>query len=250
MQSYLYTRYIGILVCFLCIVALSCSGTSGSKSIVAFDNTRIHSLNIEAKANYSQALRYSKENMPREAIDAYTRSIRIDPSAAAYNGRCAEYNRTGRHDLAIADANRAIMMNPKYSLSYLNRGNAQYKLKEYDAALKSYLRAIQLDPGIAESYYNLGQAYYRKGLLDDALKSYNRTVELDPHHYTAWYNRACISSQKKDLKGAVASLERAVAEGFADYDRMKDEPALENVRNLPKFQQLIRKMGRSGKGRQ
>jgi tetratricopeptide (TPR) repeat protein len=239
MKSSLYTRYMYILISLLWLAGPFYSCVSGSKGVIAFDNARIHSLNIEARKYYQEAFAYSKKKKPEDAIRAYSRSIQIDPSAAAYNGRCVEYYRTGRYESAVADANRAIRMNPKYSLSYLNRGNAQYKLKEYDPALKSYLRAVQLEPGNPDCYYNLGQAYYRKGLLDDALRSYDKTVELDPRHYTAWYNRACICSMKKDLKGAIISLEKAVAGGFADPGRMKEEPALENVRGLPEFRLLL-----------
>ncbi len=249
-KSSIYIRYAHILISLMWLAGSFCSCAPGSKGVIAFNNARIHTLNIEAKKYYQEAFRYARENRPEEAIDAYSRSIRIDPSAAAYNGRCVEYNRTGRYDRAISDANRAIMMSPGYSLPYLNRGNAHYRLNEYDAALKSYLRAIQLDPANPESCYNLGQTYYRKGLPDDALKSYDRTVELNPRHYAAWYNIACISSQKKDLKRAIASLEKAVTEGFTDAERMKLEPALENVRNMPKFIFLLKKIARGGKGSQ
>jgi len=239
-----------LLICLLWMAPVSCSGTSGGRGVIAFDNTRMHSLNIEAKKYYEEALRYSREDKPGKAIQAFTRSIRIDPSAAAYNGRCVEYNRTGRYDSAIADANRAILMNPGYPKPYLNRGNAYVKQNDLDRALKSYLRAIQIDPRDPDCYFNLGLAYYKKGLMDDALKSYDKTVELDPHHYAAWYNKSCIASQKSDLKGAIAALEKAVAEGFADQERMKTEPALENIRKLPKFKLLLGTMGRVAPVRQ
>jgi tetratricopeptide (TPR) repeat protein len=242
--------YAHILVGLVLVAAVSCSGTSGSKGVIAFDNTRMYSLNIEARKFYEDALRYSRDNKPEEAIKAYSRSIQIDPSVAAYNGRCVEYNRTGRYDSAIADANKAIMMNPRYPMPYVNRGNAYFKLNDPDRALKSYLKALQIDPRDPECYFNLGLAYYKKGLPEDALKSYDKTVELDPHHYAAWYNKSCMASQKRDLKGAIAALEKAVAEGFSDSERMKTEPALENVRKLPRFQLLLRKVGPGTKLRQ
>ena len=236
-----------IPICLLFVFITSCAGTSGSKGILAFDNTRINSLNIEAKKYYEEALRYSRKNRPEEAIEAYSRSILADPSAAAYNGRCVEYNRTGRYDRAVADANRAIMMSPGYPAPYQNRGNALYMLKSYDEALKSYQRAIRLNPADPECYFNLGQTYFRKGLFGDAMASYNKTIELDPHHRFAWYNRACIASLKKDLSAAMESLEKAVDEGFDNAERMRNEPALENVRSLPGFSILVSRIERAKK---
>lgn len=241
---------ITIFICIIVIFVTSCSGTAGSKGIIAYDNTRIHSLDVEAKKYFEEANRYAKENKPKEAIEAYSRSIQADPSAAAYNGRCLEYYRTGQYDRAVTDANRAIMMSPKYPLPYLNRGNAHYRLKEYDAALKSYKRSIQLDPSNPESYYNLGQAYYRKGLLDEAMASYSKAVELDAGHYAAWYNKACILSQKKDPVGAMASLEKAVAAGYRDAERMQGDPSFESIRKLPKFRALLNRIVRGKKDSQ
>jgi tetratricopeptide (TPR) repeat protein len=245
MKSYM-SIFMNIVIVIFMISVSSCSTTSDGKMVVAFDNSRMHSLNIEAKAYCNHALEYSRQNKPKEAIKAFTRSIEIDPSVAAYNGRSLEYYHTGRYDDAITDANRAITMNPKYPIPYLTRGNAFYRLKDYNKALKSYLKAIQLDPRNPELYYNLGQAYYKKGKYDDALKSYDKTVDLDPHYYAAWYNRACIRSEKKDLKDAIESLERAVAGGFSDADRMKGEPALMNVREMPEFKDILLKIGTRG----
>ncbi len=238
--------YLSIVFSAFCFTVSSCSTTPDGKMAVAFDNSRMQSLNIEARTYCNEALRLSKQNKAGEAIKAYTRSIEIDPSVAAYYGRSLEYYHAGRYDDAVTDANRAIMMNSKYAISYLIRGNAFYRLKDYDRAVKSYKKAIQLDPRNPEFYYNLGQAYYKKREYNDAVKSYDKTIELDPRHYTAWYNRACSCSEKNDLKGAIEGLARAIEAGFADAGRMKGEAALANVRDLPEFQELLNKIGTRG----
>ncbi|MBP7736726.1 MAG: tetratricopeptide repeat protein [Spirochaetes bacterium] len=245
MKSYI-SIYLNMAVILFWIFLTSCSTTSDGKMVVAFNNSRMHSLNIEAKTYCNEALRYSKQKKTRDAIKAFTRSIEIDPSVAAYNGRSLEYYRAGRFDDAVTDANRAIMMNPKFPIPYVTRGNSFYRLKEYDRALKSYKKAIQLDPRNPELYYNLGLAYYKNEQYDDAMKSYDKAVELDPRYYAAWYNRACICSEKKDLEGAIEGLERAIAAGFNDADRVKGEAALANVRGLPEFKELLNKMGNRG----
>ncbi len=219
----------------------------GTACYTGFDNTRIQSLDIEAKMYYQQGVKLSKEKKSREAIGAFATSVRIDPNAAAYCGLGIEYYRLGNYDMSVLYANRATMINPKYPLPYMIRGESYYQMKDYDKALKNYLRALQLDPGNADCYYNIGQVYYKKGLADDALKAYDKAVELNPHHFSSWYNRACIFSQKNDVKEAIASLEKAVAEGFTNVKRMMTDPALANVRTQPEFQSLVSTMEGAGK---
>ncbi|OHD63089.1 MAG: hypothetical protein A2176_08270 [Spirochaetes bacterium RBG_13_51_14] len=210
---------------------------------LGFDNARIHSLNIEAKRNYGRGVQYAREREADRAIESFTKSIEIDPSAAAYNGRAAEYLRKGWFEDAVSDASRAIMLNEKYAISYFNRGCAYYKMGDFNRALKEFTRAVYLDDGQAEFYFNLAQTYVRLGLEDEALGMYGRTLERNPHYYAAYYNRACLYSQMRKFPEAIANLEMAVKEGFADVERMKRESALEKIRNTPAFNILLQKLG-------
>jgi tetratricopeptide (TPR) repeat protein len=231
----------------LSLILLSGFMFCGATCKTGFDESRIQSLDIEAKMYYEQGVRLSKENKSQEALGAFATSVRLDPNAAAYCGLSTEYYRLGNYDMALLYANRAIMVSPKYAFAYFIRGNTYFRMNKYDMAIKSYLQAARLDPACSECYFNLGQVYYKKGLPDDALKSYSKAAEVNPHYNAAWYNRACILSQKNDLKEAVASLERAAAEGFSDVERMMSDPALENVRKQQKFKLLVKKMERGKK---
>jgi tetratricopeptide (TPR) repeat protein len=207
-----------------------------------FDNSRIRSLNIEARKYHDLGLQLSRENRIDDAIVAYTKSIEINPSAGAYNGRSAEYIRKGTYDMAISDANQAIFLNYKYPLPYFNRGNAYFKKNDFESALKNYSRAIALNPGQAEFYFNQGQAYAKMGQDDKALDSYERAVKVDFHYASAYYNMACIYSEKNEAANSLSCLEKAVSEGFSDAARMKQEAALKVVSNTPRFRALLKKL--------
>jgi tetratricopeptide (TPR) repeat protein len=204
--------------------------------------SRVRSLNIEARKYHDLGIRMSRENRVDEAIEAYAKSIKINPSAGAYNDRCKEYIRKGDYDRAIADANQAIFLSYTYPLPYFNRGNAYFKKNDFENALKNYSRAIALDPGQADFHFNLGQTYARLGRDDRALESYERTVKTDPHYTLAYYNMACVYSKKNDASNSLACLVKAVSEGFSDASRMKQEAALKNVSATPRFRALLKKL--------
>ncbi len=58
-------------------------------------------------------------------------------------------------DLAIADFDRAIEVQPDYAEAYSNRGEAYEDKGDYERAIADYGRAIELQPDVAEAARNL-----------------------------------------------------------------------------------------------
>jgi tetratricopeptide (TPR) repeat protein len=149
--------------------------------------------------------------------------IRKYPSSLAYNNRGAAYGDRGAMDRAIADFNRAILLDPRQTRAYNNRGiaylskgileralqdfNKSVELdtgyfdafdnrgiiydctNEFDKALADFARAIALKPDYAKAYINRGIAYTRHGFFDLAVRDFDRAIVLDPGNVTAAENR-------------------------------------------------------------
>jgi|RhiMetdeSRZDD1v2_1073273.scaffolds.fasta_scaffold233463_3 tetratricopeptide (TPR) repeat protein len=58
------------------------------------------------------------------AIQTYTQLIELKPSSDPYNGRAAAYYNKEDFDHAIADSNKAIVLDSKNAAAYHNRGLA------------------------------------------------------------------------------------------------------------------------------
>ena len=209
-----------------------------SSCSAGFDNSRVRSLNNEARSYYRDGVEFSREDKIDEAIQAFTKSIAAGPSAEAYNARAAEYNRKGRIDDAITDANRAVMLSEKYAPVFFTRGNSYYKKGDYDRALKDYSRSVILDPGQPRCYFNLAQTYTRMGLRDEAIDMYVQSVRHDPGYYPAHYNSACLYAQKNMQDKAIESLDLAIKSGFCDPSLLKKEKSFDAMRESPTFKKL------------
>ena len=92
-------------------------------------------------------------------------------AAQAYGNR-ADYQR------AIADASRAIELDPKCTDAYANRGRAFLATGRLDSAVRDCTRAIELDSKCAKALASRGEAYDALGQLDNALQDYTRVIEL------------------------------------------------------------------------
>jgi tetratricopeptide (TPR) repeat protein len=65
-----------------------------------------------------------RKQMLDRAIEAYNQTIMLSPTADAYNGRGVAYSDKGNLDHAIADFDKAIMLDPKNAFAYVSLGNA------------------------------------------------------------------------------------------------------------------------------
>ena len=96
--------------------------------------------------------------------------------AKFYNNRGAAYGEKGQYDQAISDFNRAIEINPRYTMAYNNRGIV-YRLKgRYDQAISDFNKAIGINPLDPEAYNNL--AWLFATAKDRGFRNGKKAVEL------------------------------------------------------------------------
>ncbi len=70
----------------------------------------------------SQALAYYSAARMQESVDASLQAIRFNPgSASYYNTLCAAYNNLQKYDLALAACERALQLDPTFTLAQNNR---------------------------------------------------------------------------------------------------------------------------------
>ncbi|MFT3739034.1 MAG: tetratricopeptide repeat protein [Breznakibacter sp.] len=75
------------------------------------------------------------------------------------------------YDLILADLNRAIQIDERFSFAYFNRGIVMCIRKDYEGGLADFGKAIELNPDFAEAYFNRGLTYIflkqeEKGIAD------------------------------------------------------------------------------------
>jgi protein O-GlcNAc transferase len=199
----------------------------------------------ETLANYAIAL----EGVGRygEALRVLERIVKIGPSdSRAWSNRGALLGKLHRYEEALADFNRAVALDPACEDAWNNRGLTLMALGRSEEALQSYDRVLELRPDHVEARNYRGLALKEMGRADDALAEFDRVLQDKPDHLRALMNRAtmlrakgqvdqelqsydralatkpdmvealinrayCLWSYKKDLAGAIADQDRAVA---------------------------------------
>lgn len=101
----------------------------------------------------------------------------------------------------------------------LQAGNALIAAGQYDAAIAEYNRAIVLDVTSAEAHGNLGVAYYYLGRNDEAIREAQQAIVMAPLELNWRFNLGAGYSKKGNQEQAMAAYQGAVTLAR----RVKDE---------------------------
>lgn len=81
-------------------------------------------------------------------------------------------------DLALADFNQAIKINPKFVEAYYNRGHLYAEQQKWSLALTNFNQAIALNPRFADAYVYRGFVHYQTGNRQGAIQDLQKAAEL------------------------------------------------------------------------
>ena len=123
----------------------------------------------------------------------------------------------------------------------LQQGMNYVKSKDYENAIKEFTLAIEKYPKYAVAYSNRGVAYIQQKKLNKATDDLLKAVELDPKDKEIHYNIAALYSLQNQLDRALDSLDKALSLGFGDYDALRNDPDLANLRKNPEFRKILEK---------
>ena len=127
------------------------------------------------------------------------------------------------NDVAVAHYN--------WGMAYANDGN-------FGQAIMELSLAIENEPGWVMPFFTLGVVYGNLGELDKAIQAWERATQLDIDFAKAHYNLAVAYSHQAEKGLSIAALREAIRVDKTALSAAKTEPAFDNIRNSPEFQEL------------
>ncbi|MDF1547209.1 MAG: tetratricopeptide repeat protein [Bacteroidales bacterium] len=175
------------------------------------------------------AASFNRTQIWNDSLTLWDDTIEKSPAAVvAWNNRGSIKDREKKHNEAIEDFTRAIVLKPDYTHAFYNRGTSKkdWASERKDSAMlqsaiRDFDQAIEFDKNFVEAYHNRGLAKenlseYAKTLaeknklLSDALADYDRTVELNPLYENALVNRGVIKGKMGNLDDAIIDFNKAI----------------------------------------
>jgi Tfp pilus assembly protein PilF len=115
-------------------------------------------------------------------------------------------------DRAIAHFQRALSLDPKYTLAHNALGLSHSLKGDLAAAAASFLKALEINPTFSEARNNLGSIYEAQGLLDRAEEEYKKAVSDETYasRQLPLYNLARMAFRQDKHREALEYVDRAL----------------------------------------
>jgi DNA-binding winged helix-turn-helix (wHTH) protein/tetratricopeptide (TPR) repeat protein len=184
---------------------------------------------------------------------------------------------SGRFPEALEEIQRAQQLDPLSLTVDTNAGLQLYLRQQYAPEVETHLRALELDPGYAIGHWALGLAYEQKGLFDQAIAAHRQAVALAEDALimkTALAHAYAVAGRHEEAEQVLAELARpdhgvevspyrlaAIHAALGHREQALDylergcdardqwmvfskvDPQLESLRDEPRFQELLRRIG-------
>ncbi len=141
----------------------------------------------------------------------------------------------GKYAEAIESYDKCLKHTDNY-YAFLNKGIAEWRLKEYQKALQSFSDAIKAKPGNASlAFYYRAEIEFKTDKISDAFHDVNKSIEQDPLNVQALNLRGRIHTVEKRFKAAVNDFTAAIGiegestiSGFLYHNRAIVHIAMDN----------------------
>jgi tetratricopeptide (TPR) repeat protein len=107
--------------------------------------------------------------------------------------------------------------------------------EDLDFEIAFYEGLIAKKPDFIEALQALGDAYTKKGLFEKGLAIDEYLSQLQPDNPYVFYNLACSYSLLNQTDKAFRSIKRAIKYGYRNFDYLKEDKDLANLKNDNRF---------------
>jgi adenylate cyclase len=181
----------------------------GMRRSLALDDTLAESYNLLAGVEL-----YYKRNWPA-AEQAFRYGMELDPNLADiphHYALCLAL--FGRNDEAVAQLDRASLLDPFFPGLNLHRGRLFFFLRDYDSAVKRFAETLEMYPDYAAAHEYFGDACEKKGMLHEAITQWCAGLAL-----SGQAEHARVLEQTFATAGFEAAVQTLAQRQLEDLDR-------------------------------
>ncbi len=204
---------------------------------------------IELNPNYSYAhlfysLFLSFNGRTGESFNESRRSLELDPYSIAINSNVALIYYLGRRpDEAIVAGRRAVEFDSGIPLAHQRLGLAYEQKGMLPEAIAEFQAAVSQSNRVQLAVTSLAHAYALSGNKVDARRLLAELEEKSKQEFVSPYLVATVYVTLDEKQRAIELLEEAYTKRSIDVVQAKVDPKLDPLRDDPRFQELMKKIG-------
>jgi protein O-mannosyl-transferase len=195
---------------------------------------------LDAEVNNNLGAAYSKKGNLRIGVRYFQEAIRLNPENkdALQNLRKAR-DLLKKIEVDIAKVEELIKTNPRNPQLYIKLAELKTQHGDTNEAISCYYKVLSIQSGSIQALYNLAHIYSEQQDYSKALQLLDILKKLRPDAPDVYYNIACIYAKQDNVDEALLWLKRAVDKGFKDFNLIKNDKDLINIRNTERYRDLI-----------
>lgn len=175
-----------------------------------------------------------------ESIHHYEEALRIAPGYnKARNNLEKVLLRKEKIDVVISNVVSSLENDSSNHVLWYQLGNLYQKEGNWDKAIEGYDRVLSISPGYIPALYGLAVVNSLRGEYGKSASYLEKVLELQPESADAYYNMACVHSKWGREREAVEYLRGAVERGFDDWELLRTDIDLTNIRETEYYKDLL-----------
>lgn len=169
---------------------------------------------------------HKQDVVPLKSACRYYSEILADSPHHAYalRHRAISAAILGRLDEGLADALKAVDIDPESPVTLKTYADILYKNKRYSDAITNYRRAVELSPQFASAYMNYAIALNKAREYEAAISALKCLVGIDATRHDAWALMGELFGKLGRRDRAIRSLDKAIV--------FREEPSYRHVRSM------------------
>jgi DNA-binding winged helix-turn-helix (wHTH) protein/TolB-like protein/Flp pilus assembly protein TadD len=207
---------------------------------------------IEINPNYPLAHFYyavllSSAGRFGEALAEASRALELDPVSVSFIALSGQFQyEAGQYDQAILQLQKAFAIEPNFWIAHIVLGKVYIQKAMFPEATSELQKALQYSGGNTEAMSLIGFAYAASGDIVLPRKEIGNLRDISKQHYVPASNIAMIYAGLGDKNNALDWLEEAYDERDVHVALIKVVPNWDSLRQEPRFVRLVDRLG-SGK---
>jgi tetratricopeptide (TPR) repeat protein len=181
-----------------------------------------------------------------ESLDCVQQTLELDPLSLVMNSNAAfMYFFARDFDRAVEQARKTIELDPQFAPPYLCLGKALEQKALFPEAIEAFGRGLVHSERGPFMIAALGHAHAASANRTAALASLKDLEELSFERYVSPYYFAVLSAGLGEAENALTWLERGLEDRSSWLTWLKVDPRFDALREQPRFQALLSKIGLS-----
>jgi Tfp pilus assembly protein PilF len=123
----------------------------------------------------------------------------------------------------------------------LQQGMNYLRTRDFENAIKEFTVAIEKHAAYDVAYSNRAVAYMQQKKFNKAMDDLKKAEDINPGNATVHYNLVALYSLQNQLDRSLDSLDRSLELGFNNYDALRSDPDLNNVRKHAEYKKILEK---------